>query len=64
MRNPRTQACLEKPTVYCRRETLTHIRRNWSNEEFEQSLDRRVDGIPNDETYKDKQYMHKVTEQL
>ena len=25
MRNPRTQACLEKPTVCCRQETLTHI---------------------------------------
>ena len=38
--------------------------RNWSKEEFEQSVDLRVDGILNDETYKDEQYMHKIAEQV
>ena len=30
---------------------------NWSKEEFEQSIDLRVDGISDDEIYKDEQYM-------
>ena len=38
--------------------------RNWSKEKFEQSIDLRVDGISYDETYKDEQYMHKITEQV
>ena len=31
--------------------------RKWPNEDIEQSIDLRVDGIPNDETYKDKQIL-------
>ena len=38
--------------------------RNWSKEEFEQSVDLRVAGILNDETYNDEQYMHKIAEQV
>ena len=37
--------------------------RNWSDEEYEQSVDLRVNGIPNDEIYKDKQYMQRIAEQ-
>ena len=57
----------ETESIYCRQGTLTQIHqrsRNWSKEEFEQSIDLRVDGIPNDETCKDEQYMHKITEQV
>ena len=39
-------------------------RRNWPKEEFVQSVDLRVDGIPNDETYKDEQYMQRIAEQV
>ena len=39
--------------------------RNWPAEsEFEQSIDLRVDGIPDDETYKDEQYMQRIAEQV
>ena len=38
--------------------------RNWSKEEFEQSIDLRVDGIPNDKTYKGEEFMHKCAEQV
>ena len=38
--------------------------RNWPKEEFEQSIDLRVDGIPNDETKKDEQYMQRIAEQV
>ena len=61
VRNPRMQACLGKPRVYCRRETLTQIYQGVAigrKRSSEQSVDLRVDGIPNDETYKDEQYMH------
>ena len=37
--------------------------RSWSDEEWEQSVDLRVNGIPSDETYKDKQYMRRIAEQ-
>ena len=38
--------------------------RNWSKEDIEQSIDLRVDGISNDETYKDEQYMQRIAEQV
>ena len=38
--------------------------RKWPNEDIDQSIDLRVDGIPDDETYKDKQYMHRIAEQV
>ena len=38
--------------------------RTWPKEEIEQSIDLRVDGIPNDETYKDEQYMQRIAEQV
>ena len=38
--------------------------RTWSKEEVEQSVDLRVDGIPNDETYKDEQYMQMTTKEV
>ena len=38
--------------------------RTWAKEEIEQSIDLRVDGIPNDETYKDEQYMQRIAEQV
>ena len=38
--------------------------RNWSDEECEQSVYLRVNGIPNDEIYKDKQYMQRIAEQV
>ena len=38
--------------------------RNWPKEEIEQSIDLRVDGIPNDETCKDEQYMQRIAEQV
>ena len=37
---------------------------NCPKEEFEQSIDLRVDGIPNDETHKDEQYMQRIAEQV
>ena len=37
--------------------------RIWPKEESEQSVDHRVDGIPDDETYKDEQYMQRIAEQ-
>ena len=36
----------------------------WPKDEIEQSVDLRVDGIPNDETYKDEQYMQRIAEQV
>ena len=38
--------------------------RNWPKEEIEHSIDLRVDGIPNDETHKDEQYMQRIAEQF
>ena len=38
--------------------------RNWPNEDIEQSIDLSVDGISNDETYKDEQYMQRIAEQV
>ena len=38
--------------------------RTWPKEEIEQSIDLRVDGIPNDETYKDEEYMQRIAEQV
>ena len=38
--------------------------RTWTKEEIEQPLDLRVDGIPNDETYTDEQYMQIIAEQV
>ena len=38
--------------------------RKWPNEDIEQSIDLRVDGIPNDETYKDEQYMQRIAKQV
>ena len=34
--------------------------RKWPNEDIEQSIDLRVDGITNDETQKDEQYMQRI----
>ena len=38
--------------------------RSWSDEEFEQTVDLRVNGIPDDEVYKDKQYMQRIAEKV
>ena len=38
--------------------------RSWSDEEWVQSVDLRVNDIPNDEIYKDKQYMQRIAEQV
>ena len=38
--------------------------RNWPKEDIEQSIDLRVDGITNDETYKDEQCMQRIAEQV
>ena len=38
--------------------------RTWPKEEFEQSVDLQDDGIPNDEIYKDEQYMQRIAEQV
>ena len=38
--------------------------RNWPKKELEQSVDLGVDGIPDDETYKDEQYMQRIAEQV
>ena len=38
--------------------------RNWPKEEFEQSVDLRVDVIPDDETYKDEHNMQRIAEQI
>ena len=38
--------------------------RNRPKEKFEQSVDLRVDGTPNDETYQDEQYMQRIAEQV
>ena len=38
--------------------------RNWPKEEIERSIDLRVDGIPNDETYKHEQYMQRIAEEV
>ena len=38
--------------------------RKWPKEDIEQSIDLRVDSIPNDETYKDEQYMQRIAEQV
>ena len=57
----------ETESFFCRRETLTQIYQGVAigrKRSSEQSVDLRVDGIPNDETYKDEKYMHKITEQV
>ena len=38
--------------------------RIWPKEEIEQSIDLRVDGIADDETYTDEQYMQRISEQV
>ena len=38
--------------------------RNWLKEEIEQSIDLKIDGVPNDETYTDVQYMQRTVEQV
>ena len=38
--------------------------RKWPKEDIELSIDLSVDGIPNDETYKDEQYMQRIPEQV
>ena len=38
--------------------------RIWTKEEIEQSIDLRIDGIPNDETYTDEQYIQRISEQV
>ena len=38
--------------------------RIWPKQEIEQSIDPRVDGIPNDETCEDVQYMQRIEEQV
>ena len=38
--------------------------RIWPKKESEQSVDLRVDGIPNVQTYKDEQYMQRIAEQV
>ena len=38
--------------------------RTWPKEEIGQSIDLSVDGIPNDETYTDEQYMQRIAEQV
>ena len=38
--------------------------RNWPKENTEQSVDLRVDGIPNDETYKDEQRIAEQVQKL
>ena len=38
--------------------------RTWPQEEIEQSIDLRIDGITNDETYTDEQYMQRIAEQV
>ena len=38
--------------------------RTWPKEKIDQSIDLRVDGISNDETYKDEQYMQRIAEQV
>ena len=38
--------------------------RTWPKEEIEQSVDLMVDGVPNDDTCKDKQYMQRIAEQV
>ena len=40
------------------------VSRKWPNEDIEQSIDLRVDGIFNDEIYKDKQYMQRIADQV
>ena len=60
-------ACLGKLRVSCRRATLTQIHKgvaNGSKEEFEQSIDFRVDGISDDDIYKDEQYMHRTCSKI
>ena len=38
--------------------------RTWQKEEMEQSIDLRIDGILNDETHTDEQYMQRIAEQV
>ena len=38
--------------------------RKWPNEDIEQSINLSVDGITNDEAYKDEQYMRRIAEQV
>ena len=38
--------------------------RHWPKKDIEQSIDIRIDGITNDETYKDEQNMQRIAEQV
>ena len=38
--------------------------RTWPKEDIEQCIDLRFDGISNDETYKDEQYMQRIAERV
>ena len=38
--------------------------RTWPKKEIEQSIDLRIDGIPNDETHMDEEYMQRIAEQV
>ena len=53
-KNARMQACTGKPRVYCRRKTLTQIHQGVAigRKRSSNNLLIRVDGIPNDETYR------------
>ena len=67
MRDLTVCASLGKPRASCIRCDSNPIpsgSRNWPKEEFEQSVDLRVDGILIDETYKDEQYMQRTAEQF
>ena len=67
MREPILQACLGKQRVSCRRGTLTQIhqgvaigrKRSSNNLLISEST-----ALPDDETYKDEQYMQRITEQV
>ena len=43
---------------------LQGVSRTWLKKEIEQSVDLRLDGIRNDETYADEQYMQRIAEQV
>ena len=44
--------------------TIPSESRSWLDEESEQSVGLRLNGIPNDEIYKDKQCMQRIAEQV
>ena len=63
-RGPILIACLGKSRKICKAwgsDPITSRSRTWPKEEKEQYIDLRADGILNDETYKDEQYMHSKT---